>query len=128
MNIIWQRLMNMAFFSQRSSGCCNLRCSICCIDQDATYTSLTGRGRYGINLVLSLSLRLCVFLSASLYLLFLKKYLSSRKVKLLQMSFSVSVKTRLPLILPLKQKVVVYFTKSNREKVGGRGYKSTKTI
>lgn len=76
----------------------------------------------------SLSLRLCVFLSASLYLLFLKKYLSSRKVKLLQMSFSVSVKTRLPLILPLKQKVVVYFTKSNREKVGGRGYKSTKTI
>ncbi|XP_076580503.1 uncharacterized protein LOC143316750 isoform X2 [Chaetodon auriga] len=29
----------------RSSGCCNLHCSISCTDRDATYTSLTGRGR-----------------------------------------------------------------------------------
>lgn len=69
--------MNTAFFSQRSSGCCNLHCSISCTDRDATYTSLTRRGRYGINLLLSpslsisLSLFLCPFLSASLYLIFL---------------------------------------------------------
>lgn len=95
--------MNTAFFSQRSSDCCNLHCSISCSDQDATYTSLTGRGRYGINLLLAL----CFFspflyLSLSSFSSFLKKYIGSQKVKLVQISFSVSVKTRFPLILPLK--------------------------
>lgn len=82
-NIIWRRLMNTAFLSQRSSVCCNLRCSISRSDRDATYTSLTGRGRYGTDLLLVLC-RISLPLSSSL---FFGKYVSGRNGKLVQISF-----------------------------------------
>lgn len=79
--------MNTAFFSQRSSGCCNLRCSISRTDRDATYTSLTGRGRYGINLFLSFSVSFLLSLSVPLFLLSLaaEKWNYSNLVSLYQL-------------------------------------------
>lgn len=87
MNIIWQRLMNMASFSQRSGGCCNLHCSISCTD----LPFITWEGRCGMNLLLLLSvcfsppLSHCFFFPEEISLL--------QKIKLFQMSFSVSGKT-----------------------------------